>query len=307
MNTVQRSIRGGTSGREIINRLPKNAEDLSPRSIFEIFRDLKNVQYMTEEDLNHFKFQSFLNRTESLFPEMTAYQLSDIAIDIMSNTLLKQNLIKDKIKDKIQDALILKMEELPFEQIMHLGVIIRKTRSSDNFESIHLKIREIFLQNVKHFLSSNHRNNIRSISTIVDYMTRNVEIVQTDILEAFSNALLCTDIRQLRFPKIGTIILLFSKFGALENQSKNALNDMVNFWNECNPSLKDIEELLSHLLWNRRFDKQAFRESGLIRFILNVLDENIGELAFHCFEQLMRMVIKIGTDVDTYCHRIIIY
>lgn len=283
-------MRVGTSFRDIISRLPQNSDNLAPTAIFATFRNLQNVEHMTQEDLQHYKFQSFLNRTKTLIPQMTAQELSDIAINILYPKPLRQN----EIYCIIQDALMLKIEELPSEQMLCLGVIIRKTQSSSSFESIHSKIREIFLENAEHIISADHSYNIRSFFTIVNYMTRNVEIVRTDILEAFSNAVLLTDRRQLHIPNVETIIFLFSKFDELNGRSKNALNFMVNFWIEHNPRVTDIERLLSHLSRNGKLDKRAFEESGLIRFISTVLDEDesADRQTIRCFEHLTKMVMN---------------
>lgn len=247
---------------------------------------------MTKQDMLHPKFQSFLERTQFFIPQMNAHELSNIAMSIMNNKLLKQH----DVTDQIQDTLILRIEQLSFDRIMVLGIIIRKTESSLEFESIHVKIRVIFLENAKRLLSSHNSNNIHSLVNIAGYMTRNTEYVQTDILEAFSIALLRADKRELEIHEAVTIILLFSKFVKLSHHPKNALNDMVNFWIENNPRLTDIEDMCSHLSRNEKCFKSAFEESGLIRFISTVLDESSGEVAIQCFVHLMKMVIESGME-----------
>lgn len=294
MNSVQRAIRVGTSFRDIISRLPQNSDNLPPTAIFATFRNLQNVEHMTQEDLQHYKFQSFLNRAESFIPQMTALELSDIAINILHTRPLRQN----EIYGTIQDALMLKIEELPFERKLYLGVIIRKTQSALSFKSIHLKIREIFLENVEWILADHHKD-IQILVSIAKYMDNNIEIIQMNILEAFSNALLRINAKPRNIHDSVSIIVVFSKFGALDAQSENALNKMIKLWIQFNPTLKEVETLLFLLSVNRTIqDKQVFEESGIIRFSLTFLSSKNSETVLSCYAHLMKMVIFFSNAID---------
>lgn len=124
---------------------------------------------------------------------------------------------------------------------------------------------------------------------IANYMNDHTEMICSDILEQFSTALLNFDEYRLTVASVRQLIMLYSKFIELDEQSKIALGRMVNVWKRSNPTLRDVELLLYLLLkYNGNGpDKQAFGQS-----ILNRLDENCGVKVKlnKCYEHLIEMV-----------------
>lgn len=108
-------------------------------------------------------------------------------------------------------------------------------------------------------------------------MKRHDACVQLDFLKQFSNALLLVNEKPLKIMNVLQVIKLFANVGELDDQSKIALKDMVRIWIESNPSSTDVELLLSLILEKKKFDKLAFEESGLIRFIFDYLDDICGK------------------------------
>lgn len=161
LTSVQYSKRGSISCRGIISKLPVNAASLDLRAVYAIFHNLQNENSVTEEDIQHPKFQTLLKRTESLIPQMAAAELSNIATGIMNHAIL----IQHEINNKIQDALMLKINELSFERILFLDYVIFESKSSGSFKTIRLKVQEMFLEKVTRFFTD-HSNNIQTFDKI---------------------------------------------------------------------------------------------------------------------------------------------
>lgn len=286
-------MHGSTSCRGVLLKLPQNAETLDKRTVYAIFQDLHAVNSVTEDDIQHPKFQSLIKRTISLIPQMTAAELANITIGIINHNAMQQN----EINGKVQDALIPKMHELPFDRMLFLDYIMHKTKSTNSFETIQRKGQEVFLENVGRFLI-NHSNDMQTFTHIAEYMRKHVKIVSSDILEQFSHALLALlhtdEIRLNIYENILSMILLYSNFGELDGQSVQALNKMVKLWIQFNPTLTNIESLLSFLSQNKeKPDKKAFEESNLIPFIFNYLNEHFDKEILPSYEHMMKMVIKV--------------
>lgn len=293
MHSVQRHVPGNTSCRSVLLKLPQNAEILDKRTVYAIFQNLQTVNSVTEDDIQHPKFQSLIKRTVSLIPQMTAAELSNITIGIIYHKALQQN----EINGEIQDALLPKMHELPFDRMLFLDYIMHKTKSTNSFETIQRKGQGVFLENVGSFFT-NHSNNIQTFANVADYMRKHVKSIPSPphILEQFSNALIAllhTDENRMNIQNIVQIIRLYSNFGELDGQSVQVLNKIVKLWIELNPTLTDVQLLLFLLSGGgSKPDKKAFEESNLIPFIFNFLDENFDEENLPCYEHMMKMVIK---------------
>lgn len=249
---------------------------------------------MTEEDLQHPKFQSFLDKLEETIPQMNGYELSSIAVDIMDNELLQ----KHEINKTVYDALMTKFQELTFKRMLYVDLIIQKNKSKLFYQKLQLKMQEMFLENIESIFNNNNYDSKTFIS-IANYMNDHSEIVRPDILKQFSTALLHLDEYQLHIASVRQIMMLFSKFVELDEQSKIALKKIVKVWTRSNPTLKDVE-LLLFLLFKcngNRTDKQAFENSGFIAFILNLLDKSCGEKVFASYRSLIQMVFIIDPNV----------
>lgn len=287
MNSVQRSLPGGISCRDIINRLPQNAETLSSRAIIAIFRNLRNVQSMTKEHFEHPKFQSFLDKVKETVPQLSAHELSFIATDIMNHELL----LKHEINNVVHDALMINIRDLTVKQMLFVDIIIQKTKSTDFYREIQRKIQVIFLERIGRILNDNDYD-FGTFNRIAHYMNDHTEMICSDMLKQFSIALLHFDEYQLKIGSVRQLIMLYSKFIELNEQSKFALGRMVNVWKRFNPTLRDVELLLFLLLKTNGNgpDKPAFEQSGFIAFILDLLNKSCGGEVFKCYEHLIEMV-----------------
>lgn len=248
-------------GDGFISQLTQKANFKDVNAFFSSLRKREFV--VIEKDIQHPKFQTFLQKTKSFIPRMCALQLCNIATCILYNKPLQQH----QIAGKIQDALVMKMQELPIKRILQLDFIIRKSKSTDLFEAIQLKIQEVFLGKVGHFLC-NHHNHIVTIDNIAGYMNHHTEIVSLDLLKDFSNVLLSiADYRIKSDSDMLSIIKMFSKFRELDEQSKNALKKMVNIWINLNLTTNSVEMMLSLISESEQIDKGAFEEAGFIRMV----------------------------------------
>lgn len=171
-------VRCSTSCREIISTLPEIPGILDIRDVCVIFHNLQKVN-VSEKDIQNPKFQKLLKKSESLISQMTASKLANIATDIMIHKLL----IENKINGKIKDALMLKINEVPFERMLFLDFVIFKSKS---IKTILSNVQEMFLEKVELFFTY-YSNIIGTFVNIAGYMARHVKIVHSDFLEQFSN------------------------------------------------------------------------------------------------------------------------
>lgn len=254
-------------------------------TISAFFIGLRKVESVTEVDIQQPNFRWFLNETKSIIPRMAAYELSDIVIGIMNHEIL----IQHEINGIVCDAILMKLQDLAFKRMLYLDFVMRKTKSTNTFEAIHLAISELILNNIRQLFSGQNIH-IPELPSVARYMSDHPEMFQSDFLEQFSNALLVFDEHRLTIRRITSIIKIFSRFDELDMQSQIALNKMVEQWIENNPTSSDVEVLFALISGSRKFDKLAFEESGLIRFTLNYLDENCDSEALPCYGHLIKMV-----------------
>lgn len=261
---------------------------LHPNTLDAFFVGLRKGNNIKEKDVRDPTFQRFLKETETLLPQMDASQLSNIANGILNNELLQQQ----KFIHKIKDALILKVHELPLVQMLIVDFNIKKSKLADFYQQIHSKIQEIFLKNVENFLLADHKKYIPGFLDIARYLGNYRNIVDMNIIEAFSVALLRAKKRPLDIDNLVTIFLVYSNYGELGAQSIKALNELVKLWIKSNPTLDDVETLLYQISKARaRLDKEAFEESGIIQYSLTFLSKECNEKVISSYEHLMRMVI----------------
>lgn len=286
-----------TSGSVIISMLPHKTTAMGPTALKKFFISLKTDEFLTEEDIQHPKFQSFLNKTSEIIPHMSGYELLTIAIGIMKCKALQQN----EINGKVRDALILKLREIRFQELVLLDFNIYKSKSTDFYETIQLKIHEFFLTNVENILFDAN-NGLVQFNNLAAFITRHIEKdrpVYTDILKRFASAFLARiefqqmmihEGKNLRY--LRQIIKLFSRFNVLDAQSKISLNSIIKVLIESCLALKDVELMLSVVSESRNLDKIAF-DSEFIPFVFNYLDGNCDKGVLHCYEYLMKMVLNI--------------
>lgn len=268
-----------------ISKLPQETNLNAVHAFFSSLR--KGESVIIEKDIKHPKFKTFLKRTLSFTTKMSALQLSDIAIGILYSKPLQQL----EIAGNIQDALIMKMQELPFQRILQLDYVIRKTKSNHPFEIVQLELQNVFLANVEHCLRK-HNKDFRAINNIASYMCNHPEIVQAYLLREFSSVLLAIEDSRLKCNyAMLSIIKMFSKFYELDEQSKNALKKVVKIWIDLNLATNDVEMMLSLISESEKINNAAFEESGLIRFVVHYLDENCDTANVRrCCEHLIKMV-----------------
>lgn len=265
---------------------PQCSETLKSTTVHSFFTGLLQKDSVTEEDIEHPDFQTFLNTLKPAIAEMDAFQLSDIAFGIIKYKAL----VEHGISSEVCDAILMKLENLPFQRMLQLDYKMRKSESSSSFsEKIQPKIQEIFLKNVAHHFS-HHNNDMKELYAIATYISDHSEIVPMDILKQFSSALVLLDEHRLNILDVSNMINAFSRFDELDGESRIALKKMVKLWIEYDPTPRDVKQLLAFISGSRKIDKLAFEESGLIRFTLNYLEENCNYEIFPCYGHLMKMV-----------------
>lgn len=268
-------------------KFPQSSNTLKLKSVHAFFTGLLQTGSVTEEDIQHPEFQSFLHSLSSIISQMNAFQLSDVAFAIMKHNAL----LEHGFSGEVCNAMLLKLQDLSIERMLKLDFRMRRSKSSSTFsENIQKKIQEIFFEKFEHLFSGRNDDEFYNIAT---YISDNSHIIPMNIFKRFSCALLHLDEHRITILDVTVTIKLFSQFNELDEQSRNGLNKMVKLWIDFEPTARDVKQLFAFISGSRQIDKLAFEESGLIRYTLNYLDENCDYETVSCYGHLLKMVFKI--------------
>lgn len=251
---------------------------------------LGRVTNFSENDAQNPKFRMFLKRATHAIPALKPIQLRDISVNIIDNPHLRN----DKINDLYINALIANLRDVPLIETIFVDFIIRKLKLNAKYATLLSRIQTWFLLKFDEVLDN--FEDFDCLMRIVDYISKNTEIISEQILNRLTTSLLLAEDANFELDDIIKILgLLFHikdvAFG--ENQSK-LLHAMVRLWKQCRPTIKDAELLTSILLSNAgdEINKKAFVDSGLIQNLFEILNED-KKVAFYSMRNLSKMVNKI--------------
>lgn len=266
-------------------KLPSIHEELKPKNVYNFFQRIQNIDCVTSNDVRSEEFKEFLNRAHHVITHQSSgNEMVQVLIGIINNKSLRDH----EINDCVVNALISKIQDVPFNELVFLDYCIKKLKLNDFYNELRLKIQIIYLLKT-HELLHNSRH-FEEVKPIFSYMRNNVDIVLPEALDKLTIHLMQIDNNKFSIDDIMNVISLYSQFNHLSEQSIQTLNKMVKLWCERDPQFRDVELLLSLLAYSKKINKRALEDAGLIQFIFESIENKCKERTVGCFKRLIEMV-----------------
>lgn len=266
--------------------LPSNDKELQPKVVFDFFESIKTIDCVTAEDVKNEKFQTFLNDVQPIIAHQSnGREILEILIGIINNKSLRDH----EMNDYVVNAVISKIQDIPFHALAFLDYRIQKLKLNDFYKELRLKIQLNYLLKTDELLDD--CKNFKEIKRIFDYMRNNMDIVSPKALNKLAMYLMRMDNNNFTIDDIMNVIVFLSQFNYLSEQSIQTLNKMIELWCERKPQFRDVELLLSLLaVFAKKTNKRTLDDAGLIRFIFKFLNDTGEEKTVGCFTNLIEMV-----------------
>lgn len=266
-------------------KLPPIDIELTPKAVYGFFQNIKSTDCVTDNDVKTNSFQRFLNEAQPIITDQSsAKEILEILIGIINNTSLRGHCINDCV----ENALKLKISYISFRELAFLDYLIHRLGLNDFYKELRLEIQMDFLSRIDELF--NNCKNFDEIKLVVEYMRLNVDIISLEVLDKLAKCLMKINHTEYNIVDIMHVIVLFSNFDHLNEQSRETLNKMIKLWRERYPKFRDVELLLSLLVLLKNKSKRALEDTGLIQFVFEFLKKKCAYETLGCFQNLIEMV-----------------
>lgn len=310
---IIRPAQDGGRSLEIIKALPAESEDFTAESLIEVY-DKLSIGPISDAALLHENFDTFIDATESILPQLSASQCAHI----FKQTARAQIPMFDELTQTIANHLLRCITFITVDEIIDVDFALRKYyviewRMSKVFERIRQATRAAFVVRVNDELVE--RQNYTKLIRIMRYLSNNPSLVKNVDTASLSEQLLLTDDYEFQPNDVICTIVTLNRFPKHDEHSKQLLTKVFCMWCGNAQHIDDVKEIFELLITKQLKNDRSFSiddklfvqrcnqiviEKNDMRSAFDVLDM-MNELA-----QKSHIIYQVGLAiVSTSCFRII--
>lgn len=233
---------------------------------------MKGNYLIRPEDLQHPKFEVLREATESLLPEMNTKEVKTILIAILPSKAI----MHDKLTTQIVEAMIKRVNYLPFDQVLFVDFMIQKyyhtSELSKDYIILQSKLQTTFLSKIEDELDE--YTDLEEIMKVVAYCENNHEIIPSKIVNRLTTSLLLMDDKEFSVMDITSVLIFLANLGKLDEHVEKLLRRMFVLWVQTDVTANQVDILLRVLASkSHTFHKERFTDSEFIRRCVDLVTQ----------------------------------
>lgn len=255
---------------ELIEVLPSNPQDITMADVLNFYDNIRGSCRITPAIVRHPKFDVIREVTEVFLLQFNTKELANMLVSILPSKALSN----DKLGEMVVNALLKRINHLPFERVLFISFILHKyyriSEMNKDYTCLRLALQQSFLSKIDEKL--NDLDDFDMLMEIVGFCNNNVEVITPKNANLIATSLLLIDDDD-KFTLNDTIscFSLLGSFGKLNEHVKKMLDKMVDLWCKSDVTAADVRTLLKILSAKRNtIDKEQLAETKLIRHCVNV-------------------------------------
>lgn len=286
---------------EMLNELPSDPAEISLDALTEFFQRISAHFIITPAVIRHPKFSVLREATQIHLPQLNTKELKNLFVAIFPSKAM----MHDKLNKMVVDALVNRVNYLPFDQIIFLDFILHKyynlTELSKDYNILRLKLQTMFLSKVETAL--NEMDDFEELMKIVSYCENNAEIIPPKIVNSVATSLLLSDDDKFSVTHITSILIMLAAMGKLNEHVGKLLHKATGLWCQSTVTPAQVQVLLKVLAAKKStIDRDRFKDLEFIRRCVEVVtQQNDRKLSFSIQNSFNRLVSRINQVSKKLC------
>lgn len=257
---------------DLLESLPSDPQYMSVDAFLDFYEHMGGNYLIRPDDLKHPKFKVLREATESLIQQLNTKQLKGILVSILPSKAV----MHDKLTKIVIDALLKRVNHLPFDQILFIDFLLNKyynsSELSKDYNILRLKLQTMFLLKVENEMDG--VTDIQDIMKILAYCENNFEIVSSKIVNSLTTSLLLLDDDKFSVMDLTSILIFLANLGELDEHVEKLLSKSLGLWIQAEVTANQVDVLLKVLAAKRStIDKERFKDSDFIRKCINLVTQ----------------------------------
>lgn len=272
---------------DLLESLPSDSKYVSVDAFLDFYEHMKGNYLIRPDDLKHPKFRVLREATESFVQEMNTKELKEILVSILPSKAV----MHDKLTKIVIDAVLKRVNHIPFDQILFIDFLLNKYYNSSDlskdYNILRLKLQTMFMLKVENELDGD-----TDIMKILAYCENNFEIVSSKIVNSLTTSLLLMDDDKFSVMDLTSILIFLANLGELDEHVVKLFRKTLGLWIQAEVTANQVDVLLKVLSAKRNtIDKDRFKDSDFIRKCINlVIQQNDRKVSFSVQNSFNKLV-----------------
>lgn len=278
---------------EMLNELPSDPVEVSLDALIEFYQRISGHFMITSAIIRHPKFAVLRSATQFHLPQFNTKELKNVFIAIFPSKAM----MHEKLTKMIIDALVNRINYIPFDQIIFIDFIMHKyfhlTELSKDYNILRLKLQTMFLSKVD--IALNEMDNFEELMKLVSYCENNAEIIPPKIVNSVATSLLLSDDDKFNVTHITSILIMLASMGKLNEHVEKLLHKAMGLWCQSTLAAAQVQVLLKVLAAKRStIDRDRFNNSQFICHCIDIITQRKDKkLSFSVQNSFNRLVSRI--------------